>query len=147
MTTIQIVFLLFVIFLGQFIFVWVSCLNKLIGLPDGLVHISSDYDVDWVFTNFLTPHALAYEKLRHKINNKGMVILFVLITLTTFPCSLLCAVIGLDILAVKSIWQWFCETFKREPDFKEGEKQIRAVQRRIQRDTRRAYENRNRGTE
>lgn len=119
MTTIQIAGLLFGIFLGQFIFAWVPCSNKLIELPDGLVRISSNYDVNWVFTNFLAPHALAYEKLSHKINNKGMVILFVLITLATFPLCLLCAVIGLDILAAKSIWQWFCEIFKREPAFKD----------------------------
>lgn len=111
--------LLIVIFLGQFIFVWVPCLNKLIELPDGLVRISSNYDVNWVFTNFLAPHALMYATLHRKINKKGMAILFVTLTLATLPCSPLCTVIGLDILAVKSIWQWFCETFKKEPVFKD----------------------------
>ena len=126
MEAIQIMILLIVIFLGQFIFVWVPCLNKLIELPDGLVRISSNCDVNWVFTNFLAPHALMYEMLHCKINKKGMAILFVTIMLATFPCSPLCTVIGLDILAVKSIWQWFCETFKREPAFRESKEQITA---------------------
>lgn len=97
----------------EFMIIWISSWMDSDD-DDDVIWITKNYDANWCITHFLTPHALAYERLCERINGPGLALMLVILSLLTYPVTIFMGILALIAYCVRSIWKWFCRTFVRE---------------------------------
>ncbi len=110
---------IFSISLLQFLLIWILCYCDISEYTDDgeeVIWITKNRELNWLFTHFLPPHALMYERLCERINGDGLALLLLLLTLVTLPLSLLMSLIGAIALSIRLLWHRFCRAFMREEE-------------------------------
>ena len=79
-----------------------------------VIWVTKNRELNWFFTHFLPPHAIMYENLCEHINDKGLALLLLLLSLITLPVTLLMSLIGFSTLLVRYMWRTFCRAFARK---------------------------------
>jgi len=109
----------FAISIAQFLLLWLPFYLDLSYYTDygnDLICISNNHTFNWFFTYFFPAHATIYENLCERINNNGLAILLLLLSLITLPTIILMSLIGAIVLTIRLLWQRFCKTFSRQDE-------------------------------
>jgi hypothetical protein len=95
------------------LFIWIQCYITIDEKGDNIIYVSRDEDFNWMVTRFLPVHALVYEHMCESLNDTGLALLGVLLTILLFPPTFIMGIIGLVAYCIKRAWRCFCNIFKR----------------------------------
>lgn len=98
----------------EFILIWLVLYAEYEG--EDIIYITKNKELNWFFMHFLIPHAVMYEALCERINERGLALLLIGLSIITYPVTIIMSIIGGIVMLLRLVWRGFCVIFAREKE-------------------------------